>query len=90
MSAETPEIPKSPDLVFNVSSSVAPSSRSCPQQIGENAGIHRARPSAHHQSIQRRKSHGRVDALAAANCRKRTPVAKVASNKFQIGEISSE
>src|SRR5712692_2470214 len=52
-------------------------------QVGKNARIHGARPGAHHETLQRGKTHRCVDASTLENRRQRTAIPQMASHEFQ-------
>src|SRR4028119_1025867 len=52
--------------------------------------IDRTRATSHHQTIQGRKTHRRVNTPAAANRRQRTSVSQMTANQPQMGQIAVE
>src|SRR5277367_2351201 len=58
-----------------------------PYQVGKNAGINGAGTRAHHEAVERRESHGGVDAEATAYRGQRAAIAEVARHELQLGEI---
>ena len=59
-------------------------------QIGKDAGINGAGARAHHETLQRGKTHGRIHASTFANRRQRAAIPQVASHELQRIQILAQ
>src|SRR5689334_13042277 len=63
---------------------------SVPNQVDQDARINRAAARAHHEAVERRKTHRGVDAFSAADRSQRRATSEMADDEFQRRRICSQ
>ena len=58
--------------------------------VRDDRGVDRTRARAHHQALERREAHGRVDGLAVVHGRDRTAVAQMARDEAQVSKRTAQ
>ena len=84
MSAVSPETPSSPDCLLSIESSSRSVSPSLADDEVEDRRIEVAGARAHHQSLERREAHRRVDRVAADDRARRRAVAEVQRDDLRL------